>query len=205
MPTWANRPSRIVAVLRPRPIGQSLRRRLAADDRRAGGRPAATPREWAVIRTAVILRARYRCQACGTRGPLDVHHLVKRAQGGSDFDLDRLMALCRRCHAWTDAPYRQGRLVITPHCDGTASFARVWRASKWAPAEIRTPWPPAALENRRMPDTRDRVNADGLRYDLGHGPEELVLHYPATLGAATARRVVAGVLDNGRVSPPRPA
>ena len=38
-------------------------------------------------------RARWRYQACG-RGALEVHHLVKRAQGGSDFELDRLVALC---------------------------------------------------------------------------------------------------------------
>jgi len=42
-----------------------------------------------------------------------VHHVVKCAQGGSDFDLDRLIALCPPCHAQTDAPYARGRLVIT--------------------------------------------------------------------------------------------
>jgi 5-methylcytosine-specific restriction endonuclease McrA len=34
------------------------------------------------------------------------HHVVKRSQGGSDWDLDALVALCRRCHAQTDAPFR---------------------------------------------------------------------------------------------------
>jgi hypothetical protein len=47
-------------------------------------------------------------------GAPEVHHVGKRAQGGSDFDLDRLMALCPPCHAYTDAPYARGRLVITP-------------------------------------------------------------------------------------------
>jgi hypothetical protein len=46
-----------------------------------------------------------------------VHHVVKRAQGGSDFELDQLVALCR--HAQTDAPYARGRrLVMTPLGDG---------------------------------------------------------------------------------------
>ncbi len=54
------------------------------------------------------------CQACGRGGALEVHHVVKRAQGGSDFDLDRLVALCPPCHAQTDAAYTRGRLVITP-------------------------------------------------------------------------------------------
>ena len=38
----------------------------------------------------------------------------KRAQGGSHFDLDRLVALCPPCHAQTNAPYVRGRLVVTP-------------------------------------------------------------------------------------------
>jgi hypothetical protein len=46
------------------------------------------------IRRAVFRRARRRCQAGGRWDALEVHHVVKRAQGGSDFDLDRLVALC---------------------------------------------------------------------------------------------------------------
>jgi hypothetical protein len=38
---------------------------------------------------------------------------MKRSRGGSDFDLDRLVALCRACHDQTDAPWVKGRLVIT--------------------------------------------------------------------------------------------
>jgi 5-methylcytosine-specific restriction endonuclease McrA len=41
----------------------------------------------------------------GVRRRLDVDHVVKRSQGGSDFDLDQLVALCRWCHDQTDAPY----------------------------------------------------------------------------------------------------
>ena len=56
------------------------------------------------------------------RSRLEVHHVVKRAQGGSDFDLDRLVALCPPCHAQTDAAYARGRLVITPLGDGRFIF-----------------------------------------------------------------------------------
>jgi hypothetical protein len=53
-------------------------------------------------------------------------------RGGSDFDLDRLVALCPPCHAETDAPYRRGRLVITP-CGGGRFTSEVVRgANKWA-------------------------------------------------------------------------
>jgi len=64
---------------------------------------------------------------------LEVHHVVKRAQGGSDFDLDRLVALCPPCHAQTDAPYARGRLLITPPLGDGRFTADVTRgADKWA-------------------------------------------------------------------------
>ena len=85
-----------------------------------------------MIRRVVFRRARWRCQACGRWGALEVHHVVKRAQGGSDFDLDRLLALCPRCHAQTDAPYARGRLVITPHGDGRFICEVIRGADKWA-------------------------------------------------------------------------
>jgi len=50
------------------------------------------------------------------------HDVVKRSQGGSDFDLDRLVALCRWCHDQTDAPYERG----------------VWWCPPWAPASLRS-------------------------------------------------------------------
>jgi HNH endonuclease len=67
-------------------------------------------------------RADWRCQACGRRGRLDVHHIIKRSQGGSDFDLDALVALCRRCHEQTDAPLALGRFIVTPVGDGRFTF-----------------------------------------------------------------------------------
>ena len=98
----------------------------------ATGRPAASLEEWAAIRRVVFWRARWRCQACGRGGALEVHHVVKRAQGGSDFDLDRLVALCPPCHAQTDAPYARGRLVITPLGEGRFTAAVTRGADKWA-------------------------------------------------------------------------
>jgi hypothetical protein len=85
-----------------------------------------------VIGQVVFRRARWRCQACGRWGTLEVHHVVKRAQGGSDFDLDRLVALCPPCHAQTDAPYARGRLVIAPLGDGRFTVEVTRGADKWA-------------------------------------------------------------------------
>ena len=92
-------------------VGAAARRRIQSGGPSATGRPAASLEEWAAIRWLVFRRARWRCQACGRGGALEVHHVVKRAQGGSDFDLDRLVALCPPCHVQTDAPYARGRLA----------------------------------------------------------------------------------------------
>lgn len=94
------------------------------------GRPSASLKQYQEIRAEVLARARWVCQACGLRTRLEVHHVCKRAHGGSDFDLDRLIALCRECHAKTDAPFSQGRLVITPL--GAGHFrCQVVKGSKW--------------------------------------------------------------------------
>jgi len=101
------------------PVGQAARRRMRAGGPQALGRPSASLEAWREIRAQIVARARWKCQACGVPTyRLEVHHLRKRAQGGSDFDHDWLIALCRECHARTDAPFRQGRLVITPLGDG---------------------------------------------------------------------------------------
>ena len=111
-------------------IGHASRRRIRAGGPLALGRPSASLEQYQDIRAQVLARARWVCQACGLRGRLEVHHVRKRAQGGSDFDLDRLIALCRDCHAQTDAPFRHGRLVIAPL--GAGQFqCDVVHGSKW--------------------------------------------------------------------------
>jgi 5-methylcytosine-specific restriction endonuclease McrA len=116
-------------------IGARARRRVLEGGPRATGRRAASREEWAAIRELVLARARWTCQACGMRRRLDVHHVIKRSQGGSDFDLDRLVGLCRSCHEQTDAPYARGRLVVTPLGVGAFQFAVLRRADKWAGPE----------------------------------------------------------------------
>jgi hypothetical protein len=68
----------------------------------------------------------------GAGEPSPPDHVVKRAQGGSDFDLDRLVALCPRCHAQTDAPCARGRLVVTPLGAGRFTAEATRGAGKWA-------------------------------------------------------------------------
>jgi 5-methylcytosine-specific restriction endonuclease McrA len=113
-------------------IGRASRRRIRGGGPLALGRPSATLEAWREIRAQVLARAQWRCQACRVRTRLEVHHVVKRTQGGSDFDLDRLVALCPACHAQTDAPYARGRLVITPLGQGQFTFTVVRGTDKWA-------------------------------------------------------------------------
>src|ERR1700730_4487197 len=113
-------------------VGAAARRRIQGGGPRATGRPAASLEEWAAIRRVGFRGARWRCQACGRGGGLEVHHVVKRAKGGSDFDLDRLVALCPTCHARTDAPYVRGRLVSPPLGQGRFTFTVARGTDKWA-------------------------------------------------------------------------
>ena len=108
-------------------VDRAAARRVRAGGPRALGRRAASASEWASIRMRVLERAGWRCQACGLRRRLDIHHVVKRSQGGSDFDLNQLAALCRWCHDQTDAPYERGRLVVTALGDGQFRFEVIKR------------------------------------------------------------------------------
>lgn len=49
-------------------------------------------------REKALNRDNYRCTVCGETEFLEVHHIIHRANGGTD-DLDNLITLCRKCHA----------------------------------------------------------------------------------------------------------
>jgi len=104
------------------------------------------------FREQVLARAGWRCQACGVRRRLDVHHVIKRSQGGSDFDLDLLVALCRWCHDQTDAPYERGRLVVIALGAGQFTFEVVKRAARGT-----SPAPVPIFAHAGKTDTRDMV------------------------------------------------
>ena len=60
-------------------------------------------RSWTTVRRHVLRRDGYQCQICGDIAPLSydgelyVHHVVYRAQGGSD-DPANAITLCDLCH-----------------------------------------------------------------------------------------------------------
>jgi 5-methylcytosine-specific restriction endonuclease McrA len=50
----------------------------------------------------VIERARGRCERCGSRLDVEVHHRDAIAEGGPEIaKLGRMVALCRTCHVET--------------------------------------------------------------------------------------------------------
>jgi 5-methylcytosine-specific restriction endonuclease McrA len=57
---------------------------------------------YADLRRWVLARDGSKCQSCGSRIQLEVHHLEKRSQLGSDIE-ENLITLCAACHRQTHA------------------------------------------------------------------------------------------------------
>ncbi|SRR6266478_5019046 len=73
------------------------------------------------------------------------HHVVKRAQGGSDFDLDRLVAF----HAQTDASYARGRPVITSarrRAPWSVNVGAKVTRTLWSEVKPKSFWPSTSSE-----------------------------------------------------------
>ena len=57
-----------------------------------------SPYKWKKRVAEVMERDLHRCRICGRSwGLADVHHVIKRSQGGTD-DMNNLILLCRDCH-----------------------------------------------------------------------------------------------------------
>jgi 5-methylcytosine-specific restriction endonuclease McrA len=52
--------------------------------------------EW--LREQVLRRDGWRCQSCGSKFNLEVHHKEFRGQGGDDSE-ENLITLCAQCHS----------------------------------------------------------------------------------------------------------
>jgi hypothetical protein len=55
------------------------------------------PELYTQLWTEVLRRDGWRCQSCGARTNLQVHHIQKRSQGGRDTN-ENLITLCAKCH-----------------------------------------------------------------------------------------------------------
>ena len=99
-----------------------LRSRRKGHGGAVAGRSSVPLAAWEAICQQVKERHGFRCAVvwCRRSGPLDVHHVIKRSQGGADDPGNpmggapgNLIPLCRRCHDQTDFP-KATRLVFAP-------------------------------------------------------------------------------------------
>jgi 5-methylcytosine-specific restriction endonuclease McrA len=56
------------------------------------------PELYEQLRKQVLRRDGWKCQICGTRSNLEVHHKEFRSEGGDDSE-QNLITLCVECHA----------------------------------------------------------------------------------------------------------
>lgn len=54
---------------------------------------------WRVVREYALERARYRCELCGSKRRLNVHHKTYEHHGLEHLHTEDLIVLCKRCHA----------------------------------------------------------------------------------------------------------
>ena len=55
------------------------------------------PQDYEQLRNEVLRRGGWRCQSCGARSSLEVHHKEFRSQSGDDSE-QNLITLCAVCH-----------------------------------------------------------------------------------------------------------
>lgn len=55
-----------------------------------------------LVRASVLVRAGGRCERCGRERPLELHHKLKRSQGGRHTE-SNLAAVCAWCHRFLEA------------------------------------------------------------------------------------------------------
>ena len=105
------------AVKRYSWLGARARKRIASGGVTAKGRPSLSIEGCRKLRAMLLKRAGYRCEFCGiTTRPLEREHAIPRSRGGGD-DWNTNWMTCSgsllSCHRKKEAPYSEGRLVIT--------------------------------------------------------------------------------------------
>jgi hypothetical protein len=78
----------------------------------SAARPELNRYAWQQLRAKAKARDGNRCTRCPATTKLQVHHVIRPADGGSD-DLENLVTLCSRCHrlAHRKTNRRKGRVV----------------------------------------------------------------------------------------------
>ena len=61
------------------------------------GRRRLEPEPYQQLRQEILRRDGWRCQSCGSRKDLQIHHIEARSQLGNDSE-ENLVTLCADCH-----------------------------------------------------------------------------------------------------------
>ncbi len=64
------------------------------------------------VRKEVYAREGYRCALCDSTKTIQIHHIIKRSQGGSNSP-HNLICLCSDCHALAHGTNLQGWVDVT--------------------------------------------------------------------------------------------
>lgn len=81
---------------------------------------------WQIVRRAALSRAGYKCERCGKKGRLDVHHKHYDSLGKEDIKED-VAVLCRNCHKKAD----QERIIETVYERAFETWARKVYGEEW--------------------------------------------------------------------------
>lgn len=61
------------------------------------GRMRLGPEDYRQLKIKILERDGWKCQRCGRRDQLQIHHIVHRSQSGADGE-QNLVVLCSECH-----------------------------------------------------------------------------------------------------------
>lgn len=79
-----------------------------------GSQRRLTREEYRLLKQAILDRDGWRCQSCGRREQLEVHHQIRRSQLGPDVE-ENLIVLCSLCHR-----------ALHEGADETGTFVEEW-------------------------------------------------------------------------------
>lgn len=77
------------------------------------------------VRRGIYRREGYRCALCDSTKYLQIHHIIKRSQGGSNHP-HNLICLCADCHALAHGMDLRGLVDMGAGCSG-------WNQAQWNP------------------------------------------------------------------------
>ncbi|MGB9694350.1 MAG: HNH endonuclease [Fervidobacterium sp.] len=88
---------RYLAKIRPHQLSEEARKRISEIRRQEwnSGKRKRNPRN--VLRAKLAQASDFKCELCGERKPLHLHHIIRTREGGEDSERNCIV-VCARCH-----------------------------------------------------------------------------------------------------------